>query len=105
MKIFKLIEISLIQERKRIDRPGVYNKRQRKSLHKLCDLFESGKWQECLDLVNNKKYFPYNERYEYPETEHISIEIGAVLRELGYENFYTKDQLLDESRKHLAKKS
>lgn len=103
MKIFKLIEIDIEKERGRIDKKGTYNKRQRKVLHGLLDLFVIGEWQKCLDFVNNKKNFPYNKDREYPETEHIGIEIGDVLRNLGYENYYTQEQLLEQAKQKILK--
>ncbi len=101
MKLFKLIEINLEMERRRIERKGqdqrrVYNKKQRAALRKLCDLFEAGEWQKCLDHANNKAAFPYNEEGEYPETEHIGAEIVSVLRGLSYETFFTQQELITE---------
>ena len=100
MKIFKLklIKIDLEKERIRINyKNGVgvyrYNKRQRKVLLKLVDLFDAGDWQACLDWVNDKKNFPYNEKEEYDEKEHIGIEISDILYGVGYDNYYTSEQL------------
>ena len=56
MVIFKRIDIDLDQERERIWRVE-YTKAQRAALLKLLELFEAGKWQECIDHVNNKKAF------------------------------------------------
>jgi len=95
MIIFKLIEIDLDKERERVHTVK-YTTRQRKALIRLYDLFEKGEWQKCLDLVNDKKVFPYNKRKEYPETEHIGVEVGNILRNLGYDNFYTQQHLKDE---------
>lgn len=96
-RIFKLIEIDLAAERARIAEAS-FTKRQRAALTKLVDLFEAGKWQECLDHVNDPKVFPYNEKGEYPEQEHIGIEIGNVLRELSYSLFYTPEDLLKQAK-------
>lgn len=93
MKVFKLIEIDLEKERARI-RSAKYNKRQRRALHTLCNLFEKGEWQKCLDHIH--KAFPENKAGEYPETEHIGIEMGVVLSSLSHESFYTQKQLLKE---------
>jgi len=105
MILFKRIEVDLDAERKRIDcvyrgKP-VYNKRQRKVLHTLVNLFEQGKFQKCLNHINDKKAFPRNPTKEYSEREHIGIEIGNVLRSIGYEVFYTEKQLLEELKDKL----
>lgn len=101
MNIYKLIEIDMVAERARINHKGTYNKRQRKALLTLCDLFEAGEWQKCLDFVNDKKNFPRNERYEYPEQEHISPEMSRVLEALGHTNFWTSKQLVENVRQSL----
>ncbi len=98
MKLFKLIEIDLVKERKRINRP-IFNERQRKVLLTLIGLFEAGEFQKCLDLVNDKKAFSYNEKEEYDEKEHIGIEIGHILRGISYESYYTQKEILDEAQK------
>lgn len=103
MVLFKRVEIDLDAERKRINKAS-YNERQRKALLKLVDLFEQGKFQECLTHINNAKAFPYNSRGEYCEREHIGIEIGDVLREMGHENFYTQKELLKQAQEALDKK-
>jgi hypothetical protein len=97
MTLFKRIEIDLEAERARITRTG-YTRKQRAALIKLVDLFEEGKFQECLDHINDKKAFPYNKKYEYPEVEHVGIEIGDALRGMADFNYYTRDQLLEEAR-------
>lgn len=101
MKIFKLIEIDLDKERKRIDKVFKGSKRQREALHKLVNLFEQGRWQECLNHVNDKEAFPYNAKGEYPETEHIGLEISRVLQDLWCENFYTQAELLKQAKEKL----
>lgn len=101
MVLFKRIEIDLDKERARIDKPGRYNKRQRKALHKLVSLFEKGEWQKCLDHVTDEKQFPYNKRREYPEIEHVGVEIHDVLAKLSYENFYTQEELLKQAKEKL----
>jgi len=93
MKLFKLIEIDLDKERERIRTH--FNKREQRALNKLCDLFEIGDWQGCLDHVRDKKAFPYNKRGEYPEVEHISMEMNNVLQQVGYHNFYTQTELMN----------
>ncbi len=108
MKIFKLIQIDIDKERERIvstypigykhGKP-IYNKRQQKALLKLCDMFEAGDWQGCLDHINNKKIFPYNNHSEYPETEHIGIQMLHILRDLGSETFFTVPQLKAEIKR------
>ena len=103
MKIFKLIEIDLDAERKRINHPKRYNDKQRAALNRLVDLFEEGKWQECLDHVNDEVVFPYNKEGEYPEVDHIGIQISDILRHLGYSQFYTEKQLLTEAEKIIKK--
>jgi hypothetical protein len=97
MILFKLIEIDLDAERARIAKCR-YTAPQRAALTKLLDLFEAGKWQECLDHVNDEKAFPYNEKGEYPEQEHIPTVVSDVLRELAYETYYTRDELLRQAR-------
>ena len=103
MVLFKRIEVDLEKERKRIRKCG-YTKAQKQALFKLCDLFEAGEWQKCLDHVNDKKAFPYNEKGEYPEVEHIGMGISDVLGQLGYENFYTQKELLETAKEKLIKK-
>ncbi len=105
MKLFKLIEIDLEKERARINTPRRFNARQRRALLKLCDLFEAGKWKECLKHVTSKKAFPYNSKQEYEETEHIGMEIGDVLQSLRHYNFYTQDQLLAQAREKIAREA
>lgn len=97
MNIFKLIEIDLISERKRINKKGLFTKKQREALLDLCELFEAGEWQKCLDMVNNEKAFPYNKKGEYPEAEHIGRDMVNVISNLGVYNFYTQEQLLEEA--------
>lgn len=100
MRLFKLIEIDLAAERARIAR--FKDKRQRAALTKLVDLFEAGKWQECLDHVNDERAFPYNAKGEYPEVEHIGIEISKVLEALSYDLFYTQAELLRQAKEAVA---
>ena len=102
MKLFKLIEIDMEKERAKINAPGTYNKRQRRALLKLCDLFEAGEWQACLDHVNDQTAFPYNRQEGYYETEHVGVRIDGVLHALQFDNFYTQDQLLKEALEKLA---
>lgn len=97
MILFKAIEIDLAKERERIAKAR-FTKAQRAALTKLVDLFEAGKWQECLDHVNDEAAFPYNAKGEYDEREHIGIEIGNVLRDLSYHSFYTQEQMLEQAR-------
>jgi hypothetical protein len=101
MKLFKLIELDTKPERKRINKPGVYNKRQRKSLNALLDLFEAEKFQECLDFINDEKNFPYNTKRGYSEKEHIGLDIADVLIDMSKYNYYTVTQLLEDARKKL----
>ncbi len=96
MILFKRIDIDLAAERARIAKG--YTAPQRAALTKLVDLFEAGRWQDCLDHVNDDKAFPYNEKGEYPEQEHIGIEIGDVLRDLAWANYYTQADLLKQAR-------
>lgn len=96
MTLFKRIEYDMAGERARIAKVKSFTKKQRDALLKLCDLFETGKWQECCDHVNDEKAFPYNKEGEYPEQEHIGIEIANVLKDLRYYNYYTKDQLIND---------
>ena len=107
MRIFQIIDVNLEAARAKADsleKPGkhLFNKRQRKALHKLYDLFEAGKWQECLNHVRNPKAFPRN---SYPETEHIAMDVSDVLRELGYTNFVTQSDLLAQAREELNRQS
>jgi hypothetical protein len=102
MRLFKLIEIDTETERKRIAKVK-YNKRQKKALLKLLDLFEEAKFQECLNHVH--KAFPYNERGDYSEKDHIGMDIGEVLNDMGHNNYYTKKMLLDEAREILKKEN
>ncbi len=97
MILFKRIEIDLAAERKRIAKAS-FTKAQRAALTKLVDLFEAGRWQECLDHVNDEAAFPYNEKGEYPEQEHIPCAISDVLCQCGYELFYTQADLLKQAR-------
>ena len=105
MIILKRIEVDINKERERITRlesedgKPIYNKRQQKALLTLCDLFEKGDWQGCLDHVNNKRAFPYNTRGEYPETEHIGREVAAVLCDLGAHGVYTIPQVIEVVKK------
>lgn len=98
--LFKRIEIDLEKERARIAKAG-YDDRQRSALTKLVDLFEQGKWQECLNHVNDDTAFPYNEKGEYPEVEHISMEIGDLLHDMAHYNYYTGDELLQQAEERL----
>jgi hypothetical protein len=100
MILFKLIEIDTDKERQRIARVK-FTPRQRKALLELMDLFEQGKWLECVNHVNNKDAFPYNESGEYPETEHIGVAIADILMDVAYHNYYTQEQLLDQARARL----
>ena len=100
MIIFKRIEIDLEKERKRI-REVSYSSRQRAALLFLVDLFEQGKWQECLNHVNNKKAFPYNKKEGYPEREHIGVEISHILNDLPFYNYYTREELLNQAKASL----
>ncbi len=102
MILFQLIEIDMLAERKRIASAG-YNLRQSLALFELCDLFEAGKWQECLDHI--KANFGYDEEGEYSEQEHIGMAISAVLKDLGYSNFFTSDQLLQEVKEKIAEEA
>ena len=97
MRLFRLIEIDLAAERVRIAKTK-FTKSQRAALTKLVDLFEAGKWQECLNHVNDETAFPYNEKGEYPEQEHICGEISDVLSHCGYEIFYTQADLLKQAK-------
>lgn len=105
MRLFKVIDIDIEAEKKRIADCKGYTVRQRKALMLLMGLFEAGKWQECLDHINNPSAFPYNEKFEYPETEHIGIEVGKVLRMLCFETLFTREQLLIECRETIAKEA
>ena len=100
MTIFKRIDINLNKERKRINTVD-YNKKQKLALLTLVDLFESGDWQACLDFVNNEENFPYNKLGEYPEQEHINVEISRVLHEVAFDNYYTKEQLIREIKEKI----
>jgi len=95
MTLFKRIEYDMAGERARIAKVKL-TKPQREALLKLCDLFEAGKWQECYTHINDEKAFPYNEKGEYPEQEHIETEMGRILQDLRYYNYYTKDQLIND---------
>ncbi len=98
MRLFKMIEIDMDAERKRIKKNGVYNKREQKALLKLCDLFEAGKWDECLKHVNDEKAFPYNDKAEYSEKEHINPKLSDVLFDLKYDKFFTVSQIIMEGK-------
>jgi hypothetical protein len=102
MVLFKRVEIDLDKERERIKKAS-YNQRQRKALIKLVDLFEQGKFQECLNHVNDYKAFPRNRAGEYDEKEHIGIEIGDLLHSMAYHNYYTRDELLNQAKEILDK--
>ena len=100
--LFKRIEVDIEAERTRCN-DGRYNKRQTKSLNILLDLFEKGEWQKCLDHIKNKKSFPYNKKEEYDEKEHIGIEVGKVIKDTAYYNYYTQPNLLDQAKECLTK--
>lgn len=102
MVLFKRIEIDTNIERERINKLGVYNKRQRNALIKLMDLFEAGEWQACLDHINNKKQFPYN-RCGYSEIEHIGVDISDIIHNMAYSNYYTQSDLLNQAWEKLKK--
>ena len=102
MILFKRVEVDLEGERVRIAKAR-YNKRQRAALTKLVDLFEQGKFQACLDHINDGKAFPYNERGEYGEREHVGIEIGNTLRDMAHVEYYTQDEMLKQVEAKLAK--
>lgn len=102
MVIFKRIDIDMEKERARVER--VFEGRQKDALIQLYNLFEAGKWQECLDLVNDEKVFGYDEKGEYPEVEHIGLAISDVLTKLGYENFYTQEDLLKQAEKTITER-
>jgi hypothetical protein len=104
MVLFKRIDVDLNAERKRIDK-AKYNKRQRKALIKLVDLFEVGKFQECLDHVNDDKAFPRHPTKGYSEREHIGMEISDILHDVAHYNYYTRDELLKQAEEILKKKS
>ena len=92
MIIYKEINIDMEAERKRVDKCK-YTKKQKNALIKLYNLFEQGKWKECLIHVNDGKAFPDNKKHEYPEVEHIGIEIVDILMELDRYRFLTEDQI------------
>lgn len=102
MTLFKRIEYDMAGERARIAKVK-FTKPQRAALVKLCDLFEAGKWQECLNHVNDEKAFPYNEKGEYPEQEHIDPDMANILESLAHYNYYTKDQLINDIADKLRK--
>lgn len=102
MKFFKMIEVDVDAERKRIAN-AKYNKRQRAALVKLCDLFEAGEFQKCLDHVNCEKAFPYNEKHEYSEQEHIGEGISNILHSLAYSNVFTESQIIEQAKEYLDK--
>lgn len=102
MVLFKRIDFNLDAELKRIAK-AKYTKRQRNALLKLVDLFEKGQWQECLNHVNDVKAFPYNKKDGYDEKEHIGIEMSDILHGLAYDNYYTKEQLLNDAKAYLTK--
>lgn len=103
--LFKRVEIDLEGERNRIKKAFRRHKQQREALLKLCDLFEAGKWQECLDHINDDKNFPYDEDKEYSTREHIGIEVGNTLRDMAFENYYTQKDLLEQAEKFLKKEA
>ena len=103
MILFKKLSFCEKAERKRINTPGVYNKRQKKALLTLLDLFVAGKFQECASFMN-KKNFPYTVREEYPELEHVCPEMYRMLQDMTHYNYYTSDQLLEEARATIQKK-
>lgn len=105
MTIFKRIEIDLEAERKRINRAGTYNNRQKKVLLKLVDLFEKGEWQKCLYFVNDKRNFPDNEERGYSEKEHIGLDVADILHDVAYNNYYTRDEIMDEAREIIKKEN
>ena len=95
MILFKRIEVAMAGERARIAKVK-FTKPQRAALVKLYDLFEAGKWKECCDHVNDEKAFPYNEKGEHPEQEHIDGDMQDILQGMQYYNYYTKDQLIND---------
>lgn len=97
MVLFKRVDIDLEKERARIAKAG-FNKRQRKALTTLVDLFEQGKFQECLDHIRDDKNFPRHPVKEYSEREHIGIEIGDALHDMAYSNYYTREEILKQAK-------
>ena len=101
--LFKRVEIDLEAERKRINSKERYNKRQRLALNTLVDLIETGDFQACLDFVNDKVNFPYNNQRGYNESEHIGIELSDILHDVAYNNYYTQEELLKQAREKFRK--
>jgi undecaprenyl pyrophosphate synthase len=99
--LYKRIEIDLEKERARIAKCK-FSKRQRKALTTLVDLFEQGKFQDCLNHINDDKNFPEHPTKEYSEREHISIEIGDALHNMVHSNYYTRDEILRQAKEILT---
>ena len=93
MKLYKLVEVDVDAERKRIRRVR-YTKAERANLLKLCDLFEAGKFQECLTFIQT---------WERSKRDFIGFDIGKVLLEMGYEYFYTREEIIASVKEILAK--
>lgn len=76
MKILQqtVVNIDLDKCRKRV-KTTRYTKEEKKRLNMLFDLFEQGKWDECIKFVQT---WGRTEK-EYPEREHIDTEIHDVL--------------------------
>lgn len=76
MKILQqtIVNIDLDKCKKRVEKAG-YTKAERKRLYTLFDMFEQGKWDECIQFINSWG----RTKKEYPEREHVDTEIYDAL--------------------------
>ena len=93
MKLYKLVEIDVDSERARI-KGCSYSDGIRNRLLDLCDLFEAGKFQACLDEIKT---------WTELQRDSIGYEIGKVLIDMGYSYYYTRDQIIADVKKMLEK--
>jgi hypothetical protein len=84
MVLYKVVDLTaaLAEERRRICRPRTYNKRQRKALLTLLDLFEAGEFGKCEEMMADEEVFPYDTVKGYSESEHIAEFVYRTLHEM-----------------------
>ena len=73
------VDVDMVKERERIDRLD-FTDRQKKNLHKLCDLVEEGKLGEAARFVRT---WGRCEISECPEAEFISLDIQRIFDKAG----------------------
>ncbi len=88
MKLYKLIEINLVEERRHVKKAFKGSIKQR--LLKLIDLFEDGNFTDCIKLIGT---FEYDKKNECSENEYINGAIWNVLTDFN-EGHYFKLEIL-----------